>query len=149
MNDRSLWAPGVYTPTKNAGNLNLQKVLVFQTEEAETYFAQAPVIGIRIDEQVDFSLAKTLAGNFNLVTFQDLPVTISINGIRSLYTSCKGAAAGISELYKKMKAGSKTQLIKLTIDKTTYQGVIVAFTQASTETPGILIYSLTIFGVRT
>ena len=142
-------SPNMYVGEKNTSLTNLEQVLMFQTGAAKTYFAQAPVLGIRIDQQVDFSLSKTLQGNFNLVTFEDLPVVISINGMRNLYTGCKNNTNGsISQLYKKMKASSKKQLLQLTIDKTTYKGVIVSFTQANTETPGILTYSLTIFGVR-
>lgn len=117
------------------------------------YFSQAPVIGIRIDQQVDFSLAKTLAGNFNLVTFEDLPVTITLRGIRSLYSFCdanKGQSIG--QMYKKLKAASSGQLqaVDITIGgKEQYKAVIVAFTQASSdEAPGILSYNLTLFGVR-
>ena len=139
---------GMYIGKQDTSLTKLQKVLTFQTEEAKTYFAQAPVVGIRVDQQVDFSLAKTLQGNFNLVTFQDLPVTISITGMRSLYTTCGDSTANIGDLYKKMKAGVKKELIQLTLDKSVYRGVIVAFTQANTEIPGILTYSLTIFGVR-
>ena len=120
---------------------------------AETYFQQAPATGIRIDEQVDFSLSKTLAGNFNLVTFEDLPVTITIRGMRSLYSSCGNSRSrSIGELYKRLKASKSSYVRTLDIvigGAQQYRAVIVAFTQASSqEAPGILTYNLTLFGVR-
>lgn len=120
-----------------------------------TYFSEAPILGIRIDQQVDFSLAKTLAGNFNLVTFQDLPVTINISGMRSLYkNTCQGSKNGgnIAQLYKNLKASSgKAQTLEIVIGGTDhYKTVIVALTEQSDErSPGLLSYSLTLFGVRT
>ena len=120
----------------------------------KTYFDYAPILGIRIDQQVDFSLAKTLAGNFNLVTFQDLPVTISISGMRSLYTTCQGTQGqNIAQLYNNMKASGQgvAQTLDLVIGgKDHYKAVIVALTELSDQrSPGILSYSLTLFGVRT
>lgn len=124
--------------------------------QGKTYFQQAPILGIRIDQQVDFSLAKTLAGNFNLVTFQDLPVTINISGMRSLYdNTCKGSkkSGNIAQLYKSMKVSKsgKAQTLNVVIGGTDhYKAVIVALTEQSDErSPGLLSYSLTLFGVRT
>ena len=124
--------------------------------QGKTYFQQAPILGVRIDEQVDFSLSKTLAGNFNLVTFQDLPVTINISGMRSLYdNTCKGSkkSGNIAQLYKNMKVSKSgsAQMLNVVIGGTDhYKAVIVALTEQSDErAPGLLSYSLTLFGVRT
>ena len=121
---------------------------------AKTYFQQAPILGIRIDQQVDFSLAKSLAGNFNLVTFEDLPVTITISGMRDLYYGkcSKDKKGNIAELYKRMKvsANGKAELLDIIIGgQEQYRAVLVALTQQSDQrVPGLLSYSLTLFGVR-
>ena len=127
--------------------------IVINIGNSETVFQQAPVTGIRIEQQVDFSLAKTMSGNFNLVTFQDLPVTITIQGLRSLYKPCQGQESkeSIGQIYKKMKASGANQIVQITIGATkeVYKAAIVALTQMSLpEAPGILTYNLTLFGVR-
>lgn len=129
------------------------KCITITNPAVGTTFAQAPVIGIKITEQVDFSLAKTLSGNFNLVTFQDLPVVISLSGLRSLYTPCtnKDNIKSIAQLYNTIKAsstGTQSKLLDITIGKQAYKGTIVALSQQSSNIPGILTVSLTIFGTR-
>ena len=126
--------------------------VTIQIGEDKTFFQQAPITEIRIDQQVDFSLAKTMAGNFNLVTFQDLPVTITIQGLRSLYPACDKSKSqeSIGQVYKKSKASNQNNLVQLTIGSEVYKATIVALTQMSSQqAPGILIYNLTLFGVRT
>lgn len=149
--DKVFDSPGIVKTQVQAGY-----TCVVIEGQGKTYFQQAPILGIRIDQQVDFSLAKTLAGNFNLVTFQDLPVTINIAGMRSLYdNACQGNKknGNIAELYKSMKvsASGQAQTLQIVIGGTDhYKAVIVALTEQSTQTsPGLLSYSLTLFGVRT
>ena len=132
---------------------NGYQYIIIKGGNAQVYFQQAPVTGIRIDQQVDFALAKTLAGNFNLVTFEDLPVTISIHGMINLYTGCGKSSdiSSIAKLYKSSKAGTSSTVkpFSIVIGQSQYKAVIVAMTQQGTsETPGIMAYQLTMFGVR-
>lgn len=138
---------GIVISKKTSGNI-INKVLIIRGV-SQTYFAQAPVMGIKIEQQVDFSLSKTLKGNFNLVTFQDLPVVITISGMQNLATGCNRKSTDISDLYAKARVGSSGQrIITLTLGGTEYKGIIVAFSQASSDIPGIITYNMTLFGVR-
>lgn len=118
----------------------------------QTILQKAPITGIRIDQQVDFSLSKTMAGNFNLVTFQDLPVTITIQGMISLYSPCdtEQNTQTLGQLYRRAKASGDFQPIQIVIGGTqVYYATIVALTQISSpDAPGLLTYNLTLFGVR-
>ena len=125
------------------------KIITIKAPGHDAVFATAPVTSIVISQQTDFNLAKTLAGNFNLVVFQDLPVTINLSGLRALKQLCNQKTASIGELYKALK-GSADKRIKITIGQQIYQGVVVALQQrsAASQIPGIVTYSLSMFGVR-
>ena len=128
----------------------------------KVYFAQAPIMGIHIQQQVDYSMMKTLAGNFGLLTFQDHPVVINVSGIRNLAQNIcdsngarSSSAADVTDLYEQYKSSRKqsTQkiLMNITIGQDTYKGVIIALQQRSmnqSDFPGIISYSLVLLGAR-
>ena len=137
----------VYIPRGKSESSSIKQVLYIEGNGSR-YFAEAPVFGIKIDQQVDFNLSKTLKGNFNLTVFEDLPVVITITGMQALYSTCNGSTGDISRLYKEDKAG-KVGSLRLTIKNAMYDGVVVSFSQQTmSDFPGAATYSLTLFGVR-
>lgn len=127
------------------------EIIVIKADGQDTVFAQAPVTAIHITQQTDFNLAKTLAGNFNLVVFQDLPVNITLSGLRTLSSPCSKKGQGnIENLYKALKGNADKRITIIIGGQETYQGVVVSLQQrsAASQWPGIITYNLSMFGVR-
>lgn len=124
------------------------------------YFGEAPILGIKITQSVDYTISKFMSGNFGLVTFQDKPVLISISGIVPAKPSpCKKntgfsfgtAAKSIQDLYDQHRASNLTCApLYLAIGNTAYKAFITGLTQqgSSKGTPGVFDYSLSLIGVR-
>ena len=121
------------------------------------FVSKAPVTGITIKQHVDYSLSKTMAGNFNLITFQDTAVEINIQGltaVSSFVCTGSGKTSGniksIADFYKQNKASArKSGRITIVLSQGgTYQGVVISLTQRSSNIPGCVEYDLTLFGVR-
>ena len=115
---------------------------------------RAPITGIKIRQTVDFNILKTVAGNFNIVTFGQLPTVIQLTGIKSVFSSCdkptQNNTVTLEQIYKKCRASatSDKKEIKITIDNVSYSGTLIAITQQNTEYDGTLVYDMSIIGIR-
>lgn len=114
---------------------------------------QAPIQGISISQGVDYSIAKTLAGNFSLLTFQDHPVIIKISGFQCPASTCdpKIQKNQAGELFKTYKASNNSATpLTVTIANTAYKAYLISvqLTGGQMQIPGILSYTLTFFGAR-
>lgn len=128
--------------------------------EHSSYFGEAPILGIKITQSVDYTISKFMSGNFGLVTFQDKPVLINISGIVPVRsgpcTKNKGFSFGlatksIQDLYNQHRASNLSCTpLYLTIGNTAYKAFITGLTQqgSSKGTPGVFDYSLSLVGVR-
>lgn len=144
----------------NLAATNPYTYVAIQTD-GQVFKARAPLTGITIKQHVDYSLSKTMSGNFNLITFQDTAVQITIQGLTAIskficnqkgqVKSGEDRADSIATFYKNNKASSKTsKQIKISLGKNgVYKGVVISLTQRDSQTPGCLQYDMTLFGVRT
>lgn len=120
---------------------------------------RAPITGIKIRETVDFNILKTVAGNFNIVTFGQLPTVIQLTGIKSVFNSCDKSTppqtqnnntVTLEQIYKRCRASATLDKkeIKITIDNVSYSGTLIDITQQNTEYDGTLVYDMSILGIR-
>ena len=140
----------VYTKEQN----NYAYVTVKFDDKLSIY--RAPITGIVISQNSDFTILKTLGGGFNILAFGDLPVIIKLSGLRSLGGSqlCKDTTSGdtditLQDVFKNYRVGVVgSKQISITLADVIYKGMLISLKQGNSDTDGVCVYDLGIIAVR-
>lgn len=129
--------------------------------QTNKFFAQAPITGISIQQSVDYSINKNLAGNFDMLVFQSHPVVIRIQGIQIIaYYNCENdksltptySQSNIQKLYQEATAGlrqNNKKPLTITVAGDVYKAVIVHLRRQSFDKfNGTMSFDLTLYGVK-
>ena len=117
---------------------------------------RAPITGIVISQNSDFTILKTLGGGFNILAFGDLPVIIKLSGLRSLGGTqlCKDTEPGqtdvtFQDVFKNYRVGVVgSKQITITMADIMYKGMLISLKQGNSDIDGVCVYDLGIIAVR-